>query len=324
MTATLREGFVFGGHQTFSFRQLWPYKAYHEMRQARAQGYKPFEPASAMLSMGVGANMVESIKFWGKAAGIITSSEVTTLGQILFEGTADSPALDPYCESPLTLWLLHWNLAAQPQALTALWFLFNKFNLQTFSKDALFAALQQFLEQQKEQGALSRLPSRNTLNRDLDTILRAYCPKTRGKGVLRKQVAELDNAEETADDPLRELGLITLQDDTYSFVRGNRPTLNNALFAYFLLSFWNSNAERLVSMDFNRIAYEAGSPGRVFKLDELSLGEHLQQLEDTTQGALRWSEQNGLRQVLSPAAWDQASRLELQHHLLKKAFRGHD
>jgi hypothetical protein len=44
--------------------------------------------------------------------------------------------------------------------------------------------------------------------------------------------------------------------------------------------------------------HEYGSPGRVFKLDEDSVIERLQSLEDVTKGQLKWSDTAGMRQVI--------------------------
>lgn len=169
---------------------------------------------------------------------------------------------------------------------------------------------------------MKTMPSARTLERDIDVVLRAYCPKTRDVGLLRKSVAALDNAEDVADDPLRELGLLTVNVNTYSFVRSAHSSLNNAVFAYCLLDY-RSTLDGLIALDFNRLAYDEGCVGRVFKLDENTLGEHLQQLSDTTDGLLSWSEQNGLRQVVCRDNSPETSA-QLQIKMLEKAYEEHE
>ena len=75
-------------------------------------------------------------------------------------------------------------------------------------------------------------------------------------------------------------------------------------------------------MDFNKIAYAEGSPGRIFMLDEKSLGDYLFELEKLTDGDLKFSEQNGIRQ-LTCSITDQAGRKALQNSLLDKVY-SHD
>lgn len=63
-------------------------------------------------------------------------------------------------------------------------------------------------------------------------------------------------------------------------------------------------------MDFNKIAYAEGSVGKVFKLDEISLDNYLQQLEEITQGALIFTEQNGLRQLICTVDYSEHAKLK--------------
>lgn len=319
--------FSFAGHQTFPFRQLWPYKAYHEACEAQFDGRRPFDEDTVMARLGVGANMVASMKFWARSIGIVNAGDYspTEFGQDIFGSpkVGFSDGLDPYCESASTLWLFHWALAKNSRVLTVLWFVFNKFNRPVFSKNDLTEDLLVFLHEQEAAGRL-KMPSAKTLERDIEVVLRAYSPKTRDVGVLRKVVAQLDNAEDVADDPLRELGLIKIHSINngsfnYSFVRAAHPSLNNALFACCLLDYRASMQDGFVTLDFNRLAYDEGCVGRVFKLDENSLGEHLQQLSDTTGGVLQWSEQNGLRQVVCKEN-DAKKLAKLQKQMLEKAF----
>ena len=53
-----------------------------------------------------------------------------------------------------------------------------------------------------------------------------------------------------------------------------------------------------MSLDFNSVAYAIGSPGRVFKIDENSLVQRLEDLEDLTEGQLVWTEQAGIRTII--------------------------
>jgi hypothetical protein len=97
---------------------------------------------------------------------------------------------------------------------------------------------------------------------------------------------------------LGELGLIFEErKGHFAFRRGPKATLHDGMFTYALLDFWKSAAPGLSSLAFESIAFEEGSPGRVFKLDEDSIAERLLALEDLTLGALSWTDTAGLRQV---------------------------
>ena len=59
--------------------------------------------------------------------------------------------------------------------------------------------------------------------------------------------------------------------------------------------------------------YRWGSPGQVFKLDENSMIEYLEELEDLTHGALRLQESAGLQQLYL----HDLSEHELDRHALR-------
>ena len=95
------------------------------------------------------------------------------------------------------------------------------------------------------------------------------------------------------------LGLLAATSrDAFRICRGMHPSLPDGVFAFSLLEYWESLSRTDSSLDFGRIAYGSGSPGRVFKLDPESLRQRLGRLEELTQGALLWTEQAGLRQVV--------------------------
>ena len=116
--------YAFSGHQTFPFRYAWLPKGVGAVREDPEAFLQP----DALVRLGVGKNMVASIRFWCEALGLLDMrgrrGVLTPLGEFLF-GTA-SPAAsgrtsrrvregaDPYLEDPGTLWLLHWQLASRP------------------------------------------------------------------------------------------------------------------------------------------------------------------------------------------------------------------
>jgi hypothetical protein len=84
----------------------------------------------------------------------------------------------------------------------------------------------------------------------------------------------------------------------YEFRRGPKPTLPDGVFAYALNAFWSRYAPGANTLSVEAIAYEPGSPGRVFKLDENSVVERLTAMEDLTRGKIVWSDTAGVKQVL--------------------------
>ena len=106
----------FSGHQTFPFRYTWLKKGVDAVTSDPAV----FTSDRATITLGVGKNMVRSIRHWCITAGLIraladrTRFEPTPLGSAIF---ADD-GFDPYLEDTATLWLIHAQLAANANRAT--------------------------------------------------------------------------------------------------------------------------------------------------------------------------------------------------------------
>lgn len=116
----------FTGHQTFVLRSGWLKKGI-DVLQGRGQA--AFSRDDALVTLGVGKNMVQSIRHWVVATRMASDCrdargremEVTRLGTALF-GDTESEGWDPFLEDDGTLWLLHWQLAGpESQAYSWIW-----------------------------------------------------------------------------------------------------------------------------------------------------------------------------------------------------------
>lgn len=95
---------TFSGHDTFHCRLFWLKKGYDYI----SQGQKFREDSG--VELGVGRNMVNSIRFWMKSFGALNDNyEITALHDRIF----NQNGWDPYLENEGTLWLLHYELCAQ-------------------------------------------------------------------------------------------------------------------------------------------------------------------------------------------------------------------
>lgn len=93
--------FSFSGHETFACKTLWLKKGYDFIINGG-----DFNAPDAVAELGVGKNMVSSIRFWLKVFGIAENDKPTELGRRLF----GDGGWDPFCEDMATLWLLHYSL----------------------------------------------------------------------------------------------------------------------------------------------------------------------------------------------------------------------
>ena len=272
---------TFSGHETFPLRYGWLQKAYRAASKASSPktAVHVFRDPDSIARFGVGRNMVGAIRYWATAAGVIEECDdgITTawLGEMLF----GKDGLDPYLEEDASLWLLHWHIAARPRLTSAYW-IFNEYRGGSFVRKDLEESL---LRLAQEYG-WSRVAT-TTVDRDLQCLLRTYIG-ARG-------------SSEAGDSILAELGLIQPMDKARSRLsRGLKPGLPDSVFLYCINEFWDVFAPDQTTMSFENIAYAAGSPGRVFLLDENDIVERLERLESCSSGTLVWSETAGLRQII--------------------------
>jgi hypothetical protein len=294
----------FAGHETFPLRYGWLKKAYDAVYRAYSEdntaGAAVFNDDLAIARFGVGKNMVLSIRHWALATEVLTGTDIPgarssrlspgPVGQLLFD-----PEGDPYLEHPASIWLLHWMLARRPGRAAAWHWAFNEFHEPSFDRELMTRRLRRRCENLKEIGRLPREReiAEVTLRRDVECLVRTYFAAT---ATGRKA------PEDSIESPLAELGLIQRAGvgDTFQFRRGPKPTLADEVFLFALADFWEAlyPSRRSFSIDF--LTFERGSPGQVFLMDEDSIAERLLRLEQLTDGALRWDESAGMRQIYAP------------------------
>ena len=285
-------------------RYGWLKKSYDAVRacEGGAGGTQSvFSADDAIATLGVGRNMVRSMRHWSLAAGVLESSRkppgtvnTTWLGRSLL----DDAGWDPYQEAPGSLWVAHWQFASAPAATFTWYWMFNHWSKPTFTRDEAVEKLRRYCTSTGQKPA-----AQTTLRRDVECFIQTYVPASGSGG-----------REDDLTCPLAELALIsgTEPRGEYRMMRGPKPTLSVHVLAYALVRFWTRRHANERTMSFETLMHEPGSPGRVFGLDEESLMDLVVGLEDCCEGRLAWSETAGLRQLIvhtDPAAMDPLSLL---------------
>jgi len=278
---------VFGGHQTFSFRHGWLEKGFRGI----AASDELFGADDAIVRLGVGKNMVESIRHWCVLAQLIENNDreeakrtrsyrPTDIGRRLLD---PSDGWDPYLEDDASLWLVHWLLVSNPVRRTVWQVIFAQFNKPEFSRTELSDFLKAFVDFHEIRVSAS------TLGRDLDCFLKTY--------VAARSDGEL--TEENFHCPLADLGLIrpSPESDTFHFDIGAKYSLPPAVFYFAFEQFSARSRATSQTMIIQECLYGTGSPGQAFKLDENALLEQFEAVSEATGGALLLDDTAGLKQI---------------------------
>lgn len=255
----------FSGHQTFSFRYGWLEKGCQHIRDGRQ-----FSDPDALAYLGVGKNMVESIKYWCDAFGLVDEHGVTSFGEELLE---PQNGWDPYLEDDASLWLLHWKICSQQQFMTAATLLFGEMHKPEFNRDDWLELLRQHDSQ--SQGKATSIP---TLERDIECGIKMYTPL---KNAEKKRGLEMSYAC-----PFQELGLLSLLEGSsmLRFSIGPKSGLPPEIIGYAIWDYWWNNGRH--GLRLSELMHADYAPGQIFMLDENSLVEAVMQLHQSP----RWGD----------------------------------
>lgn len=278
---------MFGGHEKFVFRHGWLKKGVDAIVK---NGGMIFAQDQALVELGVGKNMVRSIRHWCLATGMARETEangeharqltLTELGEkLLGEG-----GWDPYLEDIGSLWLTHWQLVTNLER-GYIWHLLLSVYLEPeFTRPNML----KFLASQLNLHGIRT--TEGTLERELEICLRTYFPAKTKLGAI---------SEETLDCPLAELDIIRLVTDgnVYQFNIGPKVSLPVGVFGFGMLKYLSQTAQNRRTVGIDELIYYHGSPGQVFKLDENTVIEYVEALEKASEGKIRLQESAGLIQV---------------------------
>ncbi|MEI7236242.1 DUF4007 family protein [Pectobacterium carotovorum] len=284
----------FSGHQTFPIRYGWIYKIIQEIIKGESLSSKS-NIEKQMQSMGMGKNMVLSVRHWIRALNLVTCVDnkeqiyqLTPLAEQLFTHKNGRVAYDEYLDKIGTIWLLHWLLQSidtNNAELNASRFLFNYFNGVRVRKDFLVNEIKDALTNHDKE------LTEETLNKDIDCLFQMYAQKS----LQSKKINE-----DSFVSPFTELGLLK-QEDARSYLAelSRRPSLPAEVFTYALLDYMQRKHKesKVNTLSFDALLNDVGSPGRVFRLSSAGLSDKLDQVETLTEGKIAWTDTQGLRQV---------------------------
>ena len=278
----------FSGHESFPFRHGWLKKGY----DALCQHPDVFLHEDALVKLGVGKNMVYSIRHWMVALELARPGDEeperkhltpTPLAHSLLH----DEGWDPYLEDDGTLWVLHRRLVMSENKATTWWWVFHRPHTATLQKDTLLTELGAAAEKKRWRA------TQGSLKRDVDCFIRMYLPQLDARSAQ----------EDAVTCPLSALGLLeSLDQGEYILSYGWQPSLPDDVFRWGLAEYLNTSlhqaghASGTCSLD--QLLFDEGSPGRVFRLGESALVERLATLHATTAGDWDYDETVGLRQLV--------------------------
>lgn len=292
---------VFARHETFHPRHHWLKKGF----DAASANSEVFLTENAHVTLGVGKNMVRSIRYWCHAFKILEDDPNTTgrargsrpsdFGRLLL----GDQGVDRYLEKLSSLWLLHWRLLSEPCEATAWFYTFFQYARPELSVAELTNGLLEYVDRFHPTARAAE----SSLKKDVTCILRMYGDVSVGHKVT----------EESLQSPFADLGLIrpTGRSRSYSFRVGAKPGLSAEIIATACLEYAARVSGGAQTIAMARLLRDPGSPGLAFRLSEATLYGALEAVAEREPG-LNLSDTAGVIQL----AFDQPPAETAQSLLL--------
>ncbi len=279
---------TFSGHESFICKQFWLKKGYDFFEK-----HKKLNANDAVVELGVGKNMVSSIRFWLKSFGLLNESDnINDLAKFLF-GEKGS---DPFIEDFGTVWLLHYYLIKTNKA-SIYNMIFNEFRKERF--EFTRNQLHNFLKRKCEEYDFNY--NENTINSDIKVFLKSYIKLIEGKIEIEDDfVGLLIDLELVKHYKAKDLDYNNLI-DWYKIDNDERSELPYQVVLYAILD----NPSYGNSVSFKELQIGYNSPGMIFAINAEGLFNKIEKIiENYTQIIFTETAGNQLLQFNSkPNKW---------------------
>lgn len=250
MTTTLRP--TFSGHETFQCRHLWLKKGYDFVSKDMS-----FTADDAVVELGVGKNMVASIRYWMRAFDLLGEGDkLTDFAHWLFSDEGK----DPYLEDDANLWLLHYNLVRKGYA-SSYNLIFNELRKERieFNKDSFIKFIQ---------NKFDSVISINSLGTDFEVFIKLYVGTESSK-----------DKEDVVAGILPDLRLVRViqrekQPTLYHIETNEKEELPEEVLLFALLS----DADIGLSVNLDSLERDYNSVGSIFAINRTGLVQKIESL----------------------------------------------
>lgn len=260
--------YVFSGHESFSCKQLWLKKGYDFLVEGNN-----FNAPDSVVKLGVGKNMVSSIRYWLRSFKLTVNDELTPMANYIFN---DDNGKDPFVEDLGTLWLLHFLLVYSGEATLYNW-LFVR--LQKERKEFTRSQVVNTMRRYMIEAGKAKVFNENTVKKDVGVLLQNYV-----------QPVKAHTFEEYTS-LLLDLELIRTPDEgkTYQFNFEGKRKLPVEIYVYAVLK-WMEEDKSISFSSLQELSL-------IFCMSDMETIEMLQKVSDMFPNNLHYSDVAGVRQL---------------------------
>ena len=271
MSANNKINYRFSGHESFPCKSLWLKKGYDFVVAGN-----DFNSPEAVIELGVGKNMVSSIRYWLRAFGITKDDKLTSLAEYLFN---DKNGKDKYLEDIATLWLLHFNLVFYEEAtLYKMFFCGVQRERTHFEKEQVLT----YVKLRMVEAGKVTLFNANTVKKDIGVLLQNYTlpRKAQSNEDFSSLLIDLDLIRQNAEGK------------GYYFNIDGKRKVTQEIFLYGLLKLKEQEGDNTISFDTIQERV-----GMVFCMQDFETIDLLKQLASEYSQYFAYSDVAGIKQV---------------------------
>ncbi len=259
----------FRAHETFFIRKGWISKGMRYVAEKPDVFISKKE--NPMDVLGIGANMVKSLRYWLTA---IEVTEEATFGKRTQELTDFGRLIakhDAYIEEIGTLYLLHYKLARNFRLATSWYYFFNKFGLSDFTRNDFATQITNQIKMWDEDAKVAP----RSIEDDFNCIINTYVPRY-------KTMPSRVSAENNIDCPFGELGLIDILKKEGKNVVYKKSIPQTSTFSpWVILAVIHDNANGRDEIGLNELLNSEKNIGKIFNLDSIAMLDVLHNAEST-------------------------------------------
>ncbi|MBD1381554.1 DUF4007 family protein [Metabacillus arenae] len=271
---------AYGQHQSFYLRDRWLNKAIKHL----IEDERFFYDKEAFEKIGLGKNMVQSLRFWVVATRVVEEKFnndrkkihlITPLGNIIYK-------YDKFIQFRDTASIIHYNLAKEIEPATTWYWFFNKLNEITIKKENLNKSLNDWVVFNEDKKISIR-----SLSRDVDCLIKLY---TAGQSIL--------DPEENIQSPITKINL--LKENKGNIIK-NSPSIDDVgdtALLYTLIKYAEDQGIDNVSVE--EIATKKGLWGKIFNLNRATIVNALEKFTNQPKYSIKFTRTNNLDTVRLP------------------------
>lgn len=260
--------YTFSGHESFACKGLWLKKGYDFI-----MAKNDFNAPDSVIELGVGKNMVSSIRYWMKAFGLTTNDKLNPIASYLLENESGK---DPFLEDLGTLWLLHFLLISSQEA-TLYNLVFTKLQRERkiFDKQSVINLVKRTMIEDGKQSLFNE----NTVKKDLNVLLQSYILPSRTISFEEYSSLLLDLSL------IRESSL----EKQYTFNTEGKRTVPWQIFLFAIVTL--RGKDNTVNFDVLQ------DTGLIFCMNDMEVIEMCKEIESHHSHDVRYSDIAGIRQI---------------------------